>query len=159
MAWFEKAAWRGISAGRDGSRTDKLVPCSAGGICDESTGICNCRSNIFTGNDCAVMACPTCSDAGTCRDMEYIASVSSASLLQMHTNNMENLRSLRYPPHAMPSSSDFFNILICWRTDCIFLFIMSPSDSHNQRRGYAIHIQLVGCQQNTIMFVQPLKSG
>ncbi|CAM9893367.1 unnamed protein product [Sphacelaria rigidula] len=51
--------------------------CSAGGICDESTGNCTCRSTIFDGDACDTMDCPNCSDVGTCRDMEYFAASAS----------------------------------------------------------------------------------
>lgn len=67
MAWFEEAA---------GGRTALSVPCSAGGVCDEATGTCSCRGDMFEGDACDVLACPTCSNQGTCRDMEYFAGVS-----------------------------------------------------------------------------------
>lgn len=79
VAWFEEAAWN-VTSGAEGRRKGLSVPCSAGGVCDESTGICSCRSGMFDGDACDVMACPTCSDQGRCEDMEYFASVSKQRL-------------------------------------------------------------------------------
>lgn len=80
MAWFEEAAWN-VTSGAEGGRTGLSVQCSAGGVCDESTGVCTCRSGIFDGDACDVMACPTCNDVGTCEDMEYFASVRVLSVV------------------------------------------------------------------------------
>lgn len=74
IAWFEEAA-SNLTAGAEGGRMGITAECSAGGICDESTGICTCRSTIFDGDACDTMDCPTCGDVGTCKDMEYFAAV------------------------------------------------------------------------------------
>ncbi len=66
MAWFEEAA---------GGRAALSVPCSAGGVCNEATGSCSCRGDMFEGDACDVLSCPTCNYQGTCRDMEYFAAV------------------------------------------------------------------------------------
>lgn len=81
VAWFEEAAWN-VSSGAEGGRTGLSVQCSAGGICDESTGNCTCRGGVFAGDACGVMDCPTCSDVGECQDMEFFASVSGLNALR-----------------------------------------------------------------------------
>lgn len=68
MAWFEEAT--------AGDRTGLSVPCSAGGVCNEATGNCTCYDSLFAGDACDLLSCPTCSDMGTCEDMEHFAAVS-----------------------------------------------------------------------------------
>lgn len=70
MAWFEEAT--------AGDRTELSVSCSAGGVCDEATGTCTCQEDLFAGEACDLLACPTCNDVGTCEDMEHFAAVSEA---------------------------------------------------------------------------------
>lgn len=101
MAWFEEAAWN-VSSGAEGGRTGLSVQCSAGGICDESTGNCTCRNGVFAGDACGVMDCPTCSDVGECQDMEFFASVSGPNIVRAEGDILVLLGSgSRFVPEEM----------------------------------------------------------
>ncbi|CAM9146187.1 unnamed protein product [Ectocarpus fasciculatus] len=96
VAWFEEAAWN-VSSGAEGGRTGLSVQCSAGGVCDESTGICSCRSGMFSGDACEVMDCPTCNDVGICKDMEYFAAtvISNGEAQEAYTYDLWDANKMR----------------------------------------------------------------
>eukprot|EP01035_Chromulina_nebulosa_P021371 gene21371-27688_t len=64
-------AWVGLSSADDEVHT--LVECSNMGICDYSTGLCQCREG-FEGTACERLSCPNdCNNVGECQSLYYYA--------------------------------------------------------------------------------------
>jgi hypothetical protein len=76
-------AWADIPTGP--TTAHAVMECSNRGVCDRTTGICNCFTG-FTGSACQRMACPNdCSGHGVCLSMKQLARTSNALPLAPNT--------------------------------------------------------------------------
>ncbi|CAM9293856.1 unnamed protein product, partial [Hapterophycus canaliculatus] len=129
VAWFEEAS-RNLTSGGEVGRTGVSVPCSAGGICDESTGSCSCRSDMFTGDACEYMDCPTCNDVGSCEDMDFFATtaLSNGEAQEEYTYDLWDAHKLRscWCDRSMSVDTTFSGISTTYRGP----YALSDTDSY-----------------------------